>query len=61
MTEKHGKAITRDTWSQALEFSRSIGPELEGYDPAGAWPYLIDEFVEHKLEGKAAAAAGGGE
>ena len=61
LTEKHGKAITRDTWSQALEFSRSIGPELEGYDPAGAWPYLIDEFVEHKLEGKAAAAAGGGE
>jgi DCN1-like protein 1/2 len=61
LTEKHGKAITRDTWSQALEFSRSIGPELEGYDPAGAWPYLIDEFVEHKLEGKAAAAAGGWE
>lgn len=50
MTE-HKKAITHDTWSQTLEFSRTIGPEMEGYDPAGAWPYLIDEFVESKLEG----------
>ena len=44
------KVITRDTWSQALEFSRTIAPDMEGYDPAGAWPYLIDEFVEQKLE-----------
>lgn len=52
LTAEHNKAITHDTWSQALEFSRAIGPDLEGYDPAGAWPYLIDEFVEAKLEAK---------
>lgn len=52
LAAEHNKAITHDTWSQALEFSRSIGPDLEGYDPAGAWPYLIDEFVEAKLEAK---------
>ena len=53
LVAEHNKAITHDTWSQALEFSRSIGPDLQGYDPAGAWPYLIDEFVEAKLEAKA--------
>ena len=58
LEKDHGKPITHDTWSQALEFSRQIGPDLEGYDPAGAWPYLIDEFVEHKM---AAAAQEGGE
>mmetsp|Transcript_35956 Transcript_35956/g.57833 ORF Transcript_35956/g.57833 Transcript_35956/m.57833 type:complete len:256 (+) Transcript_35956:146-913(+) len=52
LAAQHDKAITHDTWSQALEFSKAIGPDLEGYDPAGAWPYLIDEFVEHKLEAK---------
>ena len=52
LMENHKKAIMQDTWSQTLEFSRSIGPDLEGYDPAGAWPYLIDEFVEAKLEAK---------
>ena len=51
--EKHEiKAVTRDTWTQTLEFSRQIGEDMRGYDPAGAWPYLIDEFVEHKLEQK---------
>ena len=51
--EKHEiKAVTRDTWTQTLEFSRQIGEDTRGYDPAGAWPYLIDEFVEHKLEQK---------
>ena len=52
--EKDGsvKAVTRDTWNQTLEFSRQIGEDMSGYDPAGAWPYLIDEFVEHKLEQK---------
>jgi DCN1-like protein 1/2 len=44
--------VTRDTWNQTLEFSRQIGEDMSGYDPAGAWPYLIDEFVEHKLEQK---------
>ena len=59
LRREHGKAVTRDTWSQTLEFSRLIGPDLEGYDPAGAWPYLIDEFVEERLEAKAAAESRG--
>ncbi|CAN4079385.1 unnamed protein product [Withania somnifera] len=39
--------ISEDTWQQVLAFSRSVHENLEGYDREGAWPVLIDEFVEH--------------
>ncbi|KAG2714280.1 hypothetical protein I3843_03G022100 [Carya illinoinensis] len=39
--------ISEDTWQQVLSFSRCVHENLEGYDPEGAWPVLIDEFVEH--------------
>ncbi|KAM0937639.1 putative defective-in-cullin neddylation protein [Dioscorea sansibarensis] len=47
---KHNKAISRDTWSQLLEFAKTIDPSLSNYDAEGAWPYLIDEFVEYLAE-----------
>lgn len=47
--EKHGKPISNDTWSQVLQFSTQVGENLQSYDCNDAWPYLIDEFVEHKL------------
>ncbi|GAB2276350.1 hypothetical protein Dimus_011080 [Dionaea muscipula] len=47
---RHNKAISRDTWSQLLEFVRLVDPHLSNYDAEGAWPYLIDEFVEYLLE-----------
>ncbi|XP_010257617.1 PREDICTED: uncharacterized protein LOC104597642 isoform X2 [Nelumbo nucifera] len=39
--------ISEDTWQQVLAFSRCVHEDLEGYDPKGAWPVLIDDFVEH--------------
>lgn len=45
----HNKAISKDTWTQLLEFSR-LDPALAKFDDEGAWPYLIDEFVEHLRE-----------
>ncbi|GAB2212328.1 hypothetical protein Drorol1_Dr00020288, partial [Drosera rotundifolia] len=39
--------ISEDTWRQVLAFSRCVHEDLEGYDAAGAWPVLVDDFVEH--------------
>ncbi|GJP36251.1 hypothetical protein CLOM_g20782 [Closterium sp. NIES-68] len=39
-------AISEDTWQQVLEFSCTVGTDLSMYDSDGAWPVLIDEFVE---------------
>nr|XP_043618475.1 defective in cullin neddylation protein AAR3-like isoform X2 [Erigeron canadensis] len=39
--------ISEDTWSQVLTFSCRVQENLEGYDPKGAWPVLIDDFVDH--------------
>nr|AAK93603.1 unknown protein [Arabidopsis thaliana] len=47
LQDRHNKAISKDTWAQLLEFSRMVDPVLSNYDAEGAWPYLIDEFVEY--------------
>ncbi|KAK1259690.1 hypothetical protein QJS04_geneDACA010293 [Acorus gramineus] len=50
LQDRHNKAISRDTWSQLLEFAKTVDPLLSNYDAEGAWPYLIDEFVEYLIE-----------
>jgi len=45
--EKQGtKTVSNDLWMMVYEFSRDVKPDLSNYDPDGAWPALIDEFVE---------------
>ncbi|XP_058736407.1 defective in cullin neddylation protein AAR3 [Vicia villosa] len=39
--------ISEDTWQQVLSFSLCTRDNLDAYDPEGAWPILIDDFVEH--------------
>ncbi|WVZ05328.1 hypothetical protein V8G54_018674 [Vigna mungo] len=39
--------ISEDTWQQVLAFSWCTRENLDAYDPEGAWPVLIDDFVEH--------------
>lgn len=53
------KVLNRDQWCNVLEFSRSILPDLSNYDEDGAWPVLMDEFVEwyhHKYTPQSSSA-----
>eukprot|EP00210_Caulerpa_lentillifera_P004409 g4206.t1 len=43
-------AIQKDTWDQLLDFAWTVSSDLTNFDPQGAWPYLIDEFVEFICE-----------
>ncbi|XP_032452167.1 DCN1-like protein 5 isoform X4 [Nasonia vitripennis] len=40
------KVINKDQWCNILEFSRTISDDLSNYDLDGAWPVMLDEFVE---------------
>lgn len=33
-----------------FSFMQTVEPALTNYDAEGAWPYLIDEFVEYLVE-----------
>lgn len=41
------RVISRDVWKQTLEFSKVMKPDLSNFDPDGAWPVLLDDFVDH--------------
>lgn len=57
----HKRAVSRDTWNQLLDFIVSTAPNFSNYDDSGAWPYLLDEFVElmRKQQQQAADGVGG--
>jgi len=39
--------ITKDTWNMLQEFNTLTRGKIENYVDDGAWPVMIDEFVEH--------------
>ncbi len=43
-TRKH--VISRDSHSMLHEFATTISADLSNFDEDGAWPVLLDEFVE---------------
>jgi hypothetical protein len=39
------RGINADQWLGVWEFARSVDAEFSGYDEDGAWPIIIDDFV----------------
>jgi DCN1-like protein 4/5 len=44
--QKQYRVINKDQWFNIHEFSQTVKSDLSNYDPNGAWPVLLDEFVE---------------
>jgi DCN1-like protein 4/5 len=40
--------VNKDLWTMVLEFCETVSPSLDNYEADGAWPTMIDEFVEWK-------------
>nr|CAG4638727.1 EOG090X0DAO [Cyclestheria hislopi] len=40
------RVLNKDQWCNILEFSRAVDADLKNYDVDGAWPVMLDEFVD---------------
>eukprot|EP00112_Aurelia_sp_Birch-Aquarium-sp1_P018663 Seg4480.1 transcript_id=Seg4480.1/GoldUCD/mRNA.D3Y31 product="DCN1-like protein 5" protein_id=Seg4480.1/GoldUCD/D3Y31 len=47
LNQTRHKVINRDQWNSILEFIRTVDRSFTNYDVEGAWPVLLDEFVEY--------------
>ncbi len=45
--EPRKQAISRDTYALLFDFALTVDDTMSNYDEDGAWPVLLDEFVEY--------------
>ena len=50
-------AVSKDTWALALDFLQTTDVACSNYDEGGAWPVLVDNFVEWVKKARAKASA----
>lgn len=52
LQERYKRGISKDTWNMIWDFAKyyKSDPNLQSYDEEGAWPSVIDEFVEYLKE-----------
>ena len=55
------KYVNKDMWTMCYEFAQTVADSLDAYDENGAWPCVIDDFVEHLKKQPAEEAKDAGE
>jgi len=49
--QKQYKVVNLDQWVSIYQFSTSVSPEFLEYEDDGAWPVLLDMYVEWAKQG----------
>ena len=44
------RGVSMDEWSMMLNFFIEIEPDCSNYQDDGAWPLLLDDYVEWRRE-----------
>ncbi|KAI0736811.1 hypothetical protein C8Q72DRAFT_801681 [Fomitopsis betulina] len=47
-TSRVNQWLIRPSLMKMLEFCRAVQADLSNYDPDGAWPTMLDDFVSWK-------------
>jgi hypothetical protein len=42
--------VSQDEWSMMFNFFAEIKPDCSNYQDDGAWPLLLDEYVDQRRE-----------
>lgn len=57
--QREYKCVNADQWRGIGRFAREVGPWCTDFDDDGAWPLLLDNYVEWVRKGGATASAEG--
>ena len=58
-TQREYKCVNADQWRGIGRFVREVGPRCADFDDDGAWPLLLDNYVEWVRKGGGGGGGGG--